>query len=80
MKTIKKQMHKIPADLRIALASAPVARATWNDITPIACSDWICWIISAKKSETRSIRIEKALDILASGKRRVCCFSGCNHR
>lgn len=67
---------RVPADLRKALAAAPEARAQWADITPMARRDWILWISSAKQLETRRIRIEKACDMLASGKRRVCCFGG----
>ena len=65
---------RVPADLRKALAAAPQARALWSDITPIARRDWIHWIISAKRPETRARRIENACDMLAAGKRRVCCF------
>ncbi len=79
-KIVGKDMHRIPVDLRKALTSATLARATWKSITQVARSDWICWIISSKKSQTRIIRIKKACNMLASGKRRVCCFAGCNHR
>ena len=66
---------KLPADLRKALASAaPKARAVWSDITPIARRDWIQWISSGKRAETRALRIDKACDMLAKGKRRACCF------
>jgi hypothetical protein len=65
---------RVPADLRKALAAAPKARALWSDITPVARSDWILWITSAKRAETRARRIDNACDMLASGKRRVCCF------
>src|SRR6266496_6699682 len=44
----------VPADLRKALAAAPKARALWSDITPIARRDWIHWIASAKRPETRA--------------------------
>ena len=67
---------RVPMDLRKALAAAPLAQALWADITPIARRDWILWISSAKQSETRKRRIEKACAMLASGKRRVCCFGG----
>ncbi len=65
---------KVPADLRKALAAAPEARKLWSDITPVARRDWILWITSAKTPETRARRIHNACDMLASGKRRVCCF------
>ena len=67
---------RVPMDLRKALAAAPLAQALWADITPIARRDWILWISSAKQPETRRRRIEKACAMLASGKRRVCCFGG----
>lgn len=66
---------KVPADLRKALAAAhPKARAVWSDITPVARRDWIQWIESAKREETRLKRIENGCDMLAKGKRRPCCF------
>jgi len=67
---------RVPVDLRKALAAAPLARAGWEDITPMARRDWIFSISSAKQPETRRRRIEKACDMLASGKRRLCCFPG----
>jgi len=72
--------HAMPADLRKALGSAPKAQSTWEDITPLARNEWICWVISGKKSETRGIRIEKALSKLKGGMRRPCCWAGCPHR
>ncbi len=69
---------RVPMDLRKALAAAPLAQALWTEITPMARRDWILWLSSAKLPETRTIRIEKACDMLASGKRRVCCFGGLN--
>ena len=65
---------KVPADLRKALAAAPEARALWLDITPMARRDWIHWITSAKRPETRVRRVHSACSMLAAGKRRVCCF------
>jgi hypothetical protein len=65
---------RIPVDLRQALAAAPAARAVWSDLTPTARRDWIHWITSAKRSETRARRIHNACEMLAAGKRRVCCF------
>lgn len=65
----------VPVDLRKALATAhPKARAVWSDITPVARRDWVQWITSAKRAETRVKRIDSACDMLAKGKRRPCCF------
>jgi hypothetical protein len=65
---------KVPTDLQKALAAAPKARALWSDITPIARRDWIHWITSAKRPETRARRVENACAMLTAGKRRICCF------
>ena len=67
---------RVPIDLRKALAAAPLARVGWEDITPMARRDWIFSISTAKQPETRRRRIEKACDMLACGKRRLCCFPG----
>ena len=73
-------VHTMPADLRKAIDSVPKAQAIWKDITPLARNEWICWVTSGKKSETRNIRIEKALSKLKGGMRRPCCWAGCPHR
>ena len=65
---------RMPADLRKALAATPKARAVWADITPVARRDWIQWITTAKQAETRARRVRNACQMLAGGKRRVCCF------
>jgi uncharacterized protein YdeI (YjbR/CyaY-like superfamily) len=51
-------VHDLPLDLRDALRRDPKALSTWQDITPLARNEWICWIESAKKSETRRKRID----------------------
>ncbi len=73
-------IHKMPEDLRKALISTPAARVVWEDITPLARNEWICWVTSGKKAETRSIRIKKGLSKLKGGMRRPCCWAGCAHR
>jgi uncharacterized protein YdeI (YjbR/CyaY-like superfamily) len=73
-------VHDLPADLKRALVSNADALATWEDITPLARNEWICWIESAKKAETRTRRIEWGCSSLKDGKRRPCCWPGCPHR
>jgi hypothetical protein len=41
--------HELPTDLRKALSSDPKALSAWEDITPLARNEWICWTISVKK-------------------------------
>lgn len=73
-------VHAMPADLKDTLLSSPQALEAWEDITPLARNEWICWIESAKKAETRSKRIEWGRSSLEEGKRRPCCWPGCPHR
>ena len=73
-------MHELPSDFKKALWSDRNVLALWKDITPLARNEWICWITSGKKKETRDIRIHKALSKLRGGMRRPCCWAGCTHR
>jgi len=73
-------VHKVPGDLKKVLTSTSAVRSAWEDITPLARNEWLCWIESAKKAETRSHRIKRTRDELVEGKRRPCCWSGCPHR
>lgn len=65
---------QVPDDLCEALAASPAAFAVWSSTTPLARRDWIQWLTSGKKAETRQIRMTKMMDMLAKGKRRICCF------
>ena len=73
-------MHTLPKDFKEAIDSSPVVLKLWQDITPLARNEWICWVTSGKKAETRDIRIEKALSKMKGGMRRPCCWAGCTHR
>ena len=73
-------VHKIPTDFRTAIESDSVVQRVWADITPLARNEWICWVISAKKDETRNRRITVGLDKMRKGMRRPCCWVGCPHR
>lgn len=73
-------VHKMPADLRKALMSDETALERWQDLTPLARNEWICWTITVKQPETRKNHIERTVSELAEGKRRPCCWYGCIHR
>ena len=73
-------VHDLPEDLRNAIIGDSKALATWEDITPLARNEWICWVESAKKTETRQKRIAWGCENLSEGKRRPCCWPGCPHR
>jgi len=76
----EKMAHKMPSDLRKTITSFSKVLKVWEDITLLAKNEWICWIESAKKEETRISRIKRTGTELMKGKRRPCCWGGCNHR
>ena len=73
-------VHKMPDDLKKALASNKSSLATWEDLTPLARNEWICWVTFVKKEETRKEHIKRTVADLKDGKRRPCCWLGCIHR
>lgn len=72
--------HELPDDLKKALASSPEALGAWQDITPLARNEWICWNITVKQPTTRKNHIKRTITELQQGKRRPCCWMGCIHR
>lgn len=81
MKTLSHGVvHRVPEDLRKMLIKDSKAHAAWESLTPLARNEWICWIISVKKAETREEHITRARTKLKEGERRPCCWYGCIHR
>ena len=72
--------HKMPEDLRKALLSSAPAMTAWENITPLARNEWICWVEAVKKQETRDEHVIRVVSQLKEGKRRPCCWIGCVHR
>jgi uncharacterized protein YdeI (YjbR/CyaY-like superfamily) len=72
--------HTVPVDLRKALVADAAARAKWEDITPLARNEWICWTISVKSPEKRQEHVDRVRSELKEGMRRPCCWIGCTHR
>src|SRR5512147_2511117 len=72
--------HRLKSDLRKALAAYPGALAIWKDLTPLTRNEWICWVISVKKAETRKEHVKRTCTELKEGMRRPCCWLGCIHR
>lgn len=73
-------VHTMPADLGKALTSDRGAIAAWEDITPLARNEWICWVTFVKQDDTRKDHIKRTVSELREGKRRPCCWIGCPHR
>jgi uncharacterized protein YdeI (YjbR/CyaY-like superfamily) len=73
-------VHRVPTDMRNSLTALDTTRDAWNSLTPLARNEWICWVTSVKKKETRRQHIERLCAGLLKGKRRPCCWPGCSHR
>lgn len=73
-------VHKTPKDFKDIILSRKAVFDSWQAISSLARNEWICWITSAKKLETREKRISRACEDLAKGKKRPCCWAGCPHR
>lgn len=73
-------VHRMPLDIRTALTSDKKARTAWEERTPLARNEWICWVTSVKKADTREEHVTRLVNELKEGKRRPCCWIGCIHR
>lgn len=73
-------MHEIPDDLKNALSSNPDILVKWNNLTPLARNEWICWVTIVKKQETRDEHILRLIEEIGEGEKRPCCWPGCPHR
>src|SRR5437667_291970 len=73
-------VHTLPTDLRGALLADTRVLALWEDITPLARNEFICWVENAKQIETRARRVRRTCEELLEGNRRPCCWIGCIHR
>lgn len=60
----------VPDDLAAAMAAAPAARAFFDGLSYTNRKSYVTWIEEAKKAETRSARVEKAIELLLAGKTR----------
>ena len=72
--------HDTPAELQAALDRDPSFLARWTGLTPLARNEWICWMTSPKKQETRDAHLARLQEDVLSGKKRPCCWPGCPHR
>jgi hypothetical protein len=73
-------VHELPDDLVDALTETQKITSLWQDLTPIARNEFICWLEDAKQEKTRARRIKRTVEELLEGKRRPCCWAGCIHR
>lgn len=76
----KESLHTTPSDIKKVFKENPKIYEIWKTLTSLAQNEFICWITSPKKQETREKRILRMTEDLQKGKRRPCCWAGCPHR
>lgn len=72
--------HSTPENLKAALDGDPSLQSQWNALTSLARNEWICWMTSPKKQETRDAHFARLKEDILAGKKRPCCWPGCPHR
>ena len=72
--------HDMPDDLGAVLSGNGELRTKWDGLTDLGRNEWLCWMTSPKKQETRDARLERLQEEVMDGKRRPCCWPGCPHR
>ena len=67
----------LPDDLAAALRASPAAQTTYDGFPPGCRREYLEWVTSAKRPETRSKRIAEAVQMMAEGKKRNWKYEGC---
>lgn len=60
---------EVPEDLAKALAENPEAKAVFDKFAYTPRKQYVNWITEAKKTETRSARVQKAIEKIKEGKK-----------
>jgi uncharacterized protein YdeI (YjbR/CyaY-like superfamily) len=76
-KSAAKKPVEPPDDLLCALAANPAAAATFERFSPSARRDYVDWVVTAKRPETRAKRIGEAVEWMAEGKKRNWKYENC---
>lgn len=64
---MKKRKVKVPDELQSKLSAHPKLRTFFQNLAFSHRKEYVEWIVSAKKKETRQIRIRKTIDMLKAG-------------
>ena len=75
-----KTLHSLPDDMKKVFAGKPELQAHWDSLTELSKNEWICWVTTCAKQETRDKHLIRMVEDMHKGKRRPCCWPGCPHR
>ena len=80
MKIASGTVHQVPKSFEDLFKQSKTLLDLWQNLTPLGRNEWICWVTSAKKEETKLRRMNRMVEELLEGKKRPCCWPGCPHR
>ena len=72
-----KEPIPVPDDFIDGLQASPAAVETWAAFTDSQRREYLDWIVSAKREETRAKRIATAAEWISEGKRRNWKYENC---
>lgn len=75
--TANKAPVTVPQDLQAAIDANPAAAATFAAFPPSCRREYVEWITEAKRDETRTKRLNQAIEWMAEGKRRHWKYENC---
>jgi uncharacterized protein YdeI (YjbR/CyaY-like superfamily) len=67
----------VPAELVVALKKNKAAQKVFDGFAPSHRREYIEWVASAKRDETRAKRVTQTVDWLVEGKRRNWQYENC---
>ena len=75
-KVLGGEVREVPEDIEKYFLEHPELLEKWNNLTELGRNDYLCWIETSKKEETRIKRKEQMYEEVIQGKKRPCCFPG----
>ena len=60
---------EVPKDLQLALDDAPELKGFFSALSYSHKREYVQWITSAKKEETRTVRVKKTIEMVCQGKK-----------
>lgn len=72
--------HDVPKTVLSVLKKDSALTELWNGLTEIQRNEWVCYVTTGAKSETREKHIRRMVSDMKAGKKIPCCWPGCPHR
>lgn len=66
---VENRIATLPPDLKVELENDPSALAFFKTLSWTNKKEYVTWILTAKQEKTRTIRVAKAAEMLADGKK-----------